>query len=340
MSHNITLRKLLLGELTEFCQDSELPFLVNNTLHLVELVVLLSRYQEEGVKLSPRVYLTNDKNAVLQMIPGMEYLKIGSSTLDSKGIKESVKKCAPLAAGGWLIYIQTNQDGIEYGLFKGSNSPISGFVDNILLAGHPFTTVVKVYQVTDDCVEVKSNKGLYHYIFLNHSKEDSPAPLSYLDGLVQTVLENVSEPIKEPATVFLMRQLFDSLRQSHGCLIAVTNMETAPDFLTQDGIILEQPIDFIGLIQDLTNEIIPESLLESKGSLLNGMLNSDGIVLFNNCGKLLGYNCFIKTSGKAAEGGGARKRAFAAIEEKIGDGLCAAFIQSHDGWSNFRKKPR
>ncbi len=334
MSENITFRTQLLGGVSEFCDGTDLPIL-NNALRLVELIVLLARYQEEGIKLSPKVYLTNDIEKIVSMLPGSERLKIGSTTSDVNGIKESVKRCAPLATGGWLIYIQNNTDSLEYGLFIGSINPISVLVDDVVMSANDELKVVKAFQVADDCVEVRANNGTRHYIFFNHRKDDTPPPLQFLDELVETIMEETSAKIKEPTTSFLKRLLFESLRQSHGCIVAVTNMKTSPKFLSNDGVILENPINFPELVSKLKKELIPQSCIESKAFLVNGMLNSDGIILFDTRGRLLGYNCFIKNSKKDDVIGGARKRAFATLKGKIGKGLKAVFIQSQDGWSDF-----
>ncbi len=335
MPINITFRTQLLGGVNEFCQQSNLA-LIGNTLNLVELIVLLARYREEGVSLCPKVYLTNAMDKMISMLPDGERIKIGIASLDTAGIKLAIKKCAPLANGGWLIYIQDREDKIEFGLFKGSSNPISVLVDDVLMGENDRLVVVKVFQVADDCVEIRANNGLLHYIFLNHRKDDSPPPLQFLDKLVSAITTRTPEQEREPLISFLTRLLFETLRQSHGCIIAVTNMNKPPKFLSNDGVLLEQPIDFVNLITDLKKNRISPSYLESKGALLQGMLNSDGIILFNNRGKLLGYNCFVKVVHKDTINGGARKRAFEALTNKVGNGLCAVFMQSQDGWSEYR----
>jgi len=68
------------------------------------------------------------------------------------------------------------------------------------------------------------------------------------------------------------------------------------------------------------------------------MLNTDGIVLFDNRSRLLGYNCFVKVNRNENIIGGARKRAFGTLSTKLGRGLCAVFMQSQDGWSDYRSK--
>jgi hypothetical protein len=240
---NITFRTHLVGGVHEFYYESKLP-LLNNALHLVELIVLLARYQEEGVSLCPEVYITNEIDSACAMLPDSERVKIGKTKPDINGIKQVLKKCAPLAFDGWLIYIEDNHDSIEYGIFKGSSNPISVIVDDVLMDKDIDFTIVKACQIAHDCVEIRCNNGNYHYIFLNHRKEDSPPPLQYLDKLVRAITENSSIDEREPTFGLLKKLLFDALRQSHGCIIAVTHLNDAPSFLSEDGVILEQPINF------------------------------------------------------------------------------------------------
>jgi len=90
------------------------------------------------------------------------------------------------------------------------------------------------------------------------------------------------------------------------------------------------------LVGELKNDKITPSCLISNGCLLKGMLNTDGITLFDNKSRLLGYNCFVKVNRNDNVIGGARKRAFTALAAKLGRGLCAVFMQSQDGWSDYK----
>ncbi|MCU0836002.1 MAG: hypothetical protein MUC77_16465 [Chromatiaceae bacterium] len=334
MPTNITFRTQLLGAVSDFSQGTGIPILAQ-TINLVELIVLLARYQEEGRKLAPRVYITNNISELCLMLPDSESVRIGTSTADASGIKFALKKCAPLATGGWMIYVDSNNDRIEFGLFRGSSSPVSVLVDDVALSENNDLIVVKVFHVADDCVEIRSNAGNRHYIFLDHRKEESPPPLQYLDKLVALISSSVKEKYRDPLKSFLNRLLFDSLRESHGCIIAVTNMKKAPRLLADDGVILDNPVDFGLIVEQLANQRITESFASSKGFLLKGMLNTDGILLFDTKARLLGYNCFVKVGKKMEVHGGARKRAFLTLSEHIGRGLCGVFMQSQDGWSNF-----
>ena len=225
---------------------------------------------------------------------------------------------------------------LEYGVFRGSGNPLSVVIDDIVLVDIEPLRVVKIFSLADECVEVRASNGQYHHVFLDHRKEDTPPPLQYLDRLVSSIAKNCSAEHREALSSYLKKLLFTALRESHGCLIAVTNMKKVPMFLSSDGVLLDTPIDFVDIVAQLKKGKIDSTVLTNKSSLLKGMLNSDGIILFDERGRLLGYNCFVKVQHDAGVIGGARRRAFSALQAKLGKGLAAAFMQSQDGWTEFR----
>lgn len=335
MPPNITFRTQLVGSVHDFCDNCGVDFL-SKPLHLVELIVILARLKEEGASLAPKLYITNDIRLLLTMLPDSEVLNVGKTSANIEGLKLAVKKCAPLAMGGWQIYINDLGDDIEYGLFRGTGNPISVPIDDVIMAENGDLKIVNAYQVAEDCVEVRANNGSFHYVFLNHRKEESPPPLQYLEDLVQSISSDVNGKYKEALVGYLKKLLFESLRKSHGCIIAVTNMTRPPKSLSEDGIILDPPIDFANLVKDTASVSISPFSLDSRKYLVQGMLNSDGLLLFDNRARLLGYNIFIKVSNKGEVIGGARKRAFLALSNQLGRGLKSVFMQSQDGWSDFK----
>lgn len=335
MALNITFRTQLLGGVTEFCNACRLP-LFANSLHLVELIVLLARYREEGEPLYPEVYVTTDVNALIAMLPESERVQLGDSSRDTIGISRAIKKSAPLATGGWLIYLEDHDDKLSFGLFRGSSNPVSVLVDRILLDKHISVPVTKVFQVASDCVEIVNCSGERHFIFLNHRRDDSPPPLESLDKLVFSIVGAVAQASVDPTQSYLTRIMYNALRISHGTIIAVTDKKAPPARIFSDGIRLAEPIDFPGIIRDVRRSGTSPDRLTSAACLLEGMLNSDGIILFDNKARLLGFNYFVRAKTNLAENGGARRRAFATLSSSLGKGLCGAFIQSQDGWSEFR----
>lgn len=335
MPVNITFRTQLLGGVVEFCNACRIP-LIENSVSLVELVVMLAKYKEEGVSLYPEVYVTTDISSLMLMLPESERVELGKQSRDVSGIKHAIKKCAPLSHGGWLVYLEDHDDCINFGLFKGSENPISVMVDNIILDPNGGTPVTKIYQVADDCVEILNCSGERHYIFLNHRKDDSPPPLQSMDALLSAITRNVRPDLIDPTRSYLSRVLYNSLRTSHGTLLAVTDRRSPPVKIFDDGIKLSAPLDFPSKISEAKKYNGNFDKLNSMSSLLSGMVGSDGIVLFDDKARVLGFNYFVRAKQRSRESGGARRRAFATLSSHLGNGVIGAFIQSQDGWSEFQ----
>lgn len=335
MPSNITFRTPLIDGVSGFCSACRLP-LFSNSLHLVELIVLLAKYKEEGSPLYPEVYVTTDISAIAAMLPDAERFHLGSVSRDIEGIKRAIKKAAPLATGGWLVYIEDSAADLTFGLFRGNGNPVSVLVDRVLLESGNSIPLAKIFQVAEDCVEIANCTGERHFIFLNHRREDSSPPLESLTRLIECATANVTPEYQDPSRSYLTRVLYNALRVSHGALVAVTHRRSAPRRIFNDGMPLDESIDFPALIRSVRRSQVLPDRLTSASSLLEGMLNSDGIVLFNNRAQLLGFNYFVRSRFTGIENGGARRRAFAALTERLGKELCGVFIQSQDGWSEFR----
>jgi hypothetical protein len=336
MPSNITFRTPLVDGVSGFCDACRLP-IFSNSLHLVELIVLLAKYKEEGSSLYPEVYVTTDINAIAAMLPDAERFHLGSIPRDVEGIKRAIKKAAPLATGGWLIYIEDSAIELSFVLFRGSGNPVSVLVDRVLLESGNSIPVTKVFQVAEDCVEISNCSGERHFIFLNHRREDSSPPLESLIKLIDCATTNVVPEYQDPSRSYLTRVLYNALRTSHGALVAVTHRKSAPRRLFNDGMPLREPIDFPALIRGVRRSQVLPDRLTGASSLLEGMLNSDGIILFNSQAQLLGFNYFVRSKVSGTENGGARRRAFSALSERLGKELCGVFIQSQDGWSDFKE---
>lgn len=331
---NITFRTQLLGSVMDFCNESRLPLVT--PYFLVELLARLVGYQEESVKLNPQVYLTDDIDLLTGMLPGGDLIDLATTTPDEIGVEKMLKLCAPLAVGDWRVFGQQSDKEMRFGLFRGSSSPISVNVDDIMLTDQKESAVVKAHQVARDCVEIISSQGSRHHVFFDHSKEDTPPPFQHTENLVDAITRRVEQKEKGAVQSFLTRTIMTALRISHGCILAVTNMSRPPKLLSKDAVLLDDPFDFPAMIKALRSEDLPPDFLERKANLLEGMISSDGITLFDEQGRLLGYRCFIRIPAKQEIVGGARRRAFNALCGHLGKGLSAVFMQSQDGWSDFR----
>ena len=213
MSENITFRTLLLGSVTDFASSCNMkPFV--ESLFLVELVVCLARHREEGTKLSPQIYLCESLKQILKRLPDSGFVKVGECPISEKTVGEILKKCAPLAIGGWCVFIESSANHLNFGIFRGSFNVLAIPIDRTLFSGDPGDMkLVRLYQTADDCIEVMNHCGDKLNIFLSHRKDSTPHPKKYIDDLVKTICEQVNGDLKETTETYIHKSLTESLRQ-------------------------------------------------------------------------------------------------------------------------------
>jgi len=334
---NISFRSLILGRIEEFVSSTDISPLVSAQT-LAQIVVAVSNYTEEGKSLSPSLYITTDLDQLLQLLPGSSKIVIGELPSDENAPSIALKRCAPLAVEGWAIFLNCKGDSLKYGLFRGSMEPLSISVEESLLEdGSGDVKILRIRQSASNCVEIENHNGDQHTIFLSDRKESEPSPRKFVSDLAEAICSDLKDDVRESAQTLIEKILTTGLEESHGALIAVARSVTQPKFF-KDGLFLKQPLDFEVLVRNALSGGAEEKMrLLEHSQVLKGMFGCDGIVLFNRRATLLGYNCFVKPSGQTPpSSGGARKRAFAELQRKLGNGLYAVFIRSQDGWSNLQ----
>jgi hypothetical protein len=77
--------------------------------------------------------------------------------------------------------------------------------------------------------------------------------------------------------------------------------------------------------------------LTSATSLIQGMLGSDGVIVFKDNGSIIAYRAFLKlpTTLSSPVAGGARRRTFEALKKHVGGDVEAVFMASQDGLTEF-----
>lgn len=310
---------------------------------LTSLIVALADLREEGAVLVPEVFLCDDLSALLKLLPGNERLFIGTQADAQTAVAEALKKCAPLAIGGWCMFVTRSVEGFRYGLFRGSFGPLSISVNQTLFSS-PLEQikVVRLIRTATGCVELRNHHGNVHSILLNDKPETSPLPQVFVAQLVDLICEQVVDESKDPTRTYLSKVLGAALASCHGTLVAVSKSKKVPKFLA-DGVVLQTPIDLAAAVGHVSDPLAypgAEHQLLANGWLLKGMIASDGITVFSDDGKLLAYNCFIASPNKVAGKvviGGARTRAYGALCARVGKELRGAFIQSQDGWTKYQE---
>jgi hypothetical protein len=192
---------------------------------------------------------------------------------------------------------------------------------------------VGVVQLTAQVVSVRASSQEVRDIYLSGAPvTDTPAMM--LERLLPAMTRHVGAHagVVEAVWTFYRRVLLESLRQSHGSLLAVVRAGAPVPGELQDAQRLDAPIDVAGLVElTLAGDAGARVTLQGVAGLLLGMLGSDGVTLVSSAGAVLGFNGFLRPAGQARVPGGARQRAWLALRALVGTELVAALTRSQDG---------
>jgi hypothetical protein len=154
--------------------------------------------------------------------------------------------------------------------------------------------------------------------------------------------------------IFFHSLLERSLNESHGTILVCQSSGPITKVKgMNDAVLLNPPLNLADAFMTYKTHGDANSILELQRSeaLLIGMLQSDGIVVFNDQGAVTAYRVFFKetrtTSEKRTEAGGARnktpaplggarRRAFEGLKSLVGSELLGALFRSQDGVTEFK----
>lgn len=92
---------------------------------LVELIIGLSHFQEEGFSFAPRVFVTLDLEGLLRTVGGADPIMVGSGVEGPASARAALKSCAPLGEGRrWALFLLVAPTGVRFGLFRPERSPL------------------------------------------------------------------------------------------------------------------------------------------------------------------------------------------------------------------------
>jgi hypothetical protein len=332
--------------------------LVSNTLDLIQnvgwhcartsqliagIVSQLAAYTEEGVAMTPSVFICNSIAQLVQLAGVGEYIPLSAEVpLESAGPK-LLKAAAPLCSGNWRIYIERSANGetCNYGVFSGTSDPSSLTIDEVALDEYTEAfPVVRISQSATNKVEVRTNAGDGIEFRFNDDTDVAEIKIHEHVRLLSLAISNSSGPLSNLFSGYIDRILSAAIKDCHGTLIAVVPSETIvlPEKLA-DSVALNPPLHLYERFKRHVDEgktAASVSRLQAASELVSGFIGSDGITVFNGAGYVLGYRAFIHsdTGGKPAAGG-ARSRAFEAMKAFVGTDLTAAFFRSQDGRTDY-----
>ena len=335
----VSFNTFLKGEVASFCEAEGVE--CSRTANIIlQLISSLASYKEEGVELSPDVFICDDIEKLSQIITSSEIVHVGKGDLDKATTQLALKRCAPLAISGWSIFIERDSANLKmkYGLIRQNSVPMSVSLSKSLQDIPKELSVLYAVKLSQNLVFVKGNVGQERTFSLSPDK-DYENPFSKLEDLVECMTKDVDEDNRGEVTNLLLNELEKILKKTHGTLIAVVdNAKNVTDEFI-DWTKLETPLKFHERVRDFKASRDIESFEGVLGliSLLEGMLASDGITVIDTKCQVLGYRYFHSTtnasgaSSNQGSDGGARRRTFDKLSELVPSKIVGIFMKSQDG---------
>jgi hypothetical protein len=336
MAEVYSIRESLQGRLQTFVRGSglESPFLEDL---IRDLVVLLSAYREEDVPMFPAVYVGLTREDLSPILTTGKPVKIGQAPRTAGTANVILKDCAPLAKESWAIFVHLDGNVAHYGLFRASRHFLSTGADEVIADLGVSVKLLMLRNCGHQSVEIyNTSKGRLTTV-LKVANMTYSALDQHLELLVAEITKDVAD--SEELKGYLKRVLIAIVQHCHGTLMAVVPKDkielSLPNFA---GVMLTPCIEFASLHAAAMKLPDPDSLADLRAAevLLEGMIGSDGIVVFGSDASVRVYRSFIKPdgedeSGKVGSEGGARRRAFSLLQLRLGKQYSAAFYRSQDG---------
>lgn len=329
----VTFRTQTKGEIDDLMEDEGLRCALSQAL-IAALVGELLHYKEEGHALNPLVIYCISAKDVVEAFPGSVRYEIGTTQLSPDAAKQILKLCAPLASGSWHIFIERlDENTLKYGVFKYPMLPTTPPLHEMLEVTQSERFALLMRKTSLSSVEIRGSHGR-HVSFLFSTVRDDSAEQFSVENFATLCCEEADGD--ETFQSYLKRMLERLLTSCHGTILICGDEDKLKATSTlSDAVWLNPPLDFFQSFKDYRSLDKSETLLDLQHleELLAGLLNSDGMVVFDKTGKVLAYRMFYKGgAGQAiSQEGGARRRAFEGVCSLIGAEVKGALFRPQDG---------
>lgn len=316
----------------------------SDTNKIINIFYRLSNYEEEGIKIRPCIFLTNNINYVVKTIPNCYKLTIYIDK-DTSSFKQRLKALMCFCKNEWNIYINYNENGVEYGLVKALNSMKDKSLNSLIFDDFRSILQTKCYLANISVISgglivltgLKGNKlGICFTLNDSVAYDWDNAVGNFVDACISKI-KTSARKLNDIKNIY--NNVFQKvLKGLHGtiCLVIDKDYVDTKGFL-EDGTWLKEPIEFGKLF--LQSKNYNDFKLSGYSDLLFTMLNYDGITVVDNAGRIRAYNVFIENNSKISNNitGGARRRAAYTLLNHKNKRIIGVYFQSQDG-DNFYKE--
>lgn len=319
---------------------------INQVDRFISIFYSLLNYEEESKKIKPSILVTSNINAVVKNIPNAKKI-IFYEDQDMSNFKARIKALMCFCMRDWNIYINFNEEIIEYGIIKTLTSIKEKSL--IQLMSHKSTMDILSKKTNLVLISVQGGgvckligaKGNSCSVCFNLNSQTEYNWENEIYEFVEACVSKIKTTKRKLEDIKnLIANIFHKVfRELHGtiCMIVDKEYKDKNGFL-QDGTWLKEPIDFGKLF--LRSNKFDENVLRSYADVLTTMLDYDGITVIDNSGKIRAYNVFIESSLNAQKKvvGGARRRAAYTILENKNKKIIGVYFQSQDGDNFYKEK--
>lgn len=182
---------------------------------LMELAVALPGYREEEAPLYPLVVVCDDLNATIGL--AVQRVVIGTRRRNAKTAAEALKVCAPLAIGGWCVFLERVEQSFRYGIFRPSTLSFAIDPKEILdTADLSSTRVCVVRSLSTDAVELLDDRGRSLQLTISARHPQNTTVPSAIRRIVSHIVADAPENTRDAASRFLVASLTRAVQDCHG----------------------------------------------------------------------------------------------------------------------------
>jgi hypothetical protein len=325
-------------------------FINNEKIYLEEaflqsLLRFLSKvcnYEEEETKIRPKLIITKNFKEALKTVPYHSKIVRGKGKKTGEDFDKMIKSIIPFCNLGWFVYIDIQEDDIEYGIVRSFSGPKGLTLTETLFSDLNEESVSIVEISVPSKFEIylqgiNQEKLIVDFRLINEDHLD-------FSTMIKSMSEDIVSQIEDQETRESLKNVFYKLlklpqQKVHGTICMVVNKDyNFPNEFLSDGIWFDTPINLaeaaLFTIKETQDIYLGEKYYGLSGLFIE-MMNMDGITVIDTQGKIRGYNLFINKQKIVQPSkmitGGARKRAFYSLLETKDPGIVGVYFQSQDG---------
>jgi len=313
----------------------------------ISMFYKLVNYEEESQKIRPTILISSNINSIIRNVPNSKKIIFYEDT-DLTNFKAHIKALMCFCCSDWSIYVNFDEEIIEYGIIKTLTSIKEKSLLQILKQKSTMESIAKrsnliILNVIGggvcQLIGVRGNTCSVCFNLNSHSEYNWDSEIvDFVDACVSKIKTTQKKlaDIKNLITNIFHRVM----RDLHGtiCIVVDKEYKDKTGFLA-DGTWLKEPIEFGKMF--LRSSKFDENVLRSYADVLTTMLDFDGITVIDNAGRIRAYNVFIEANSSDKKNkivGGARRRAAYAILQNKSKKIIGVYFQSQDGDNFYKEK--